>query len=155
MTRNQTELTYLRSAVESASAAGLVIVLYDMLIGDLRVAIAAIANRNVEERSRQLKHAFLVLERLEQGLDMENGGEAAVNLSRFYSTLRAAIMRAHAEASADILTRQIELLFQVRGAWAQVDKPSAPCPAPQTSYAQSEQANSAEPSAELAMSWNA
>jgi flagellar protein FliS len=155
MTRNQTELTYLRAAVESASAAGLVIVLYDMLIGDLRVAIAAIANRNVEERSKQLKHAFLVLERLEQGLDMENGGEAAVNLSRFYSTLRAAIMRAHAEASADILTHQIELLFQVRGAWAQVDKPPAPSPAPQTSYARAEQADSAEPSAELAMSWNA
>lgn len=75
MTKSQTELTYLRAAVESASAVGLVIVLYDLLIGDLRGAIAAIANRDVEERSKQLKHAFLVIERLEESLDLQNGGQ--------------------------------------------------------------------------------
>lgn len=152
MTKNQTELTYLRSAVENASAVGLVIVLYDLLIGDLRGAIEAIANRDIEERSRQLKHAFLVIERLEDSLDRENGGQAATNLSRFYSTLRSNIMSAHHKGSADILTKQIELVFQVRGAWAQVDKQGVPADSATPAAGSRDTEDS---SADLAMSWNA
>jgi flagellar protein FliS len=121
MTRHQNELTYLRTSVQNATAVGLVIVLYDVLIGDLKGAIAAIGKNDVEERSSCLKHAFLVLQQLEGSLDVQNGGQAAVNLSRFYSTVRANILDAHLKVSADILNRQIELLFQVREAWAQVD----------------------------------
>jgi flagellar protein FliS len=126
MTRNNTELTYLRAAVQNASAIGLVIVLYDVLIGDLRGAIAAIANNNIEERSKEVKHAFLVLQQLEGSLDMENGGEAAINLSRFYSVLRSNILKAHSQVSPELLNRQIQLLFDVRETWAQVDKREAP-----------------------------
>ncbi|MGA9527475.1 MAG: flagellar export chaperone FliS [Terriglobales bacterium] len=122
MTKNQTELTYLRAGVQSASSVGLVIVLYDLLVGDLKAAIAAIEKRDVEERSRHLKHAFLVLEQMEQSLDMENGGEAASHLSSFYASLRSNIMSGHVKASADILNRQIQLVFQVRGAWVQVEQ---------------------------------
>ena len=123
MTKNQTELTYLRAAVQNASPAGLVILLYDLLINDLECAIAAIAKNNVEERSKQLKHAFLVIEKLQGTLNMEEGGEAARRLSKFYSVLRSNIMGGHAKASAEILEGQIKLLLQVRGAWAQVDRP--------------------------------
>src|ERR1017187_446628 len=156
MTRNNTELTYLRSAVQNASAVGLVIVLYDVLIGDLKGAIAAISNNDIEQRSKELKHAFLVLQQLEGSLDMENGEGAATNLSRFYSTLRSNILDAHAKVSTELLSRQIQLLFEVRAAWAQVDKQgtseldSAISPNPESAPFGSE-----ERSAELAMNWNA
>ncbi|MGB9199605.1 MAG: flagellar export chaperone FliS [Terriglobales bacterium] len=134
MTRNQTELTYLRAGVQSASSVQLVIILYDLLIGALTGAIAAIEKKDVEERSRELKRAFLVLEHMENSLDMETGSEAAKNLARFYATLRSNILKAHAQASRDGLEKQIQLLFQVRGAWAQVDKGAftgnSPSPSP-------------------------
>lgn len=120
MTRTQTELTYLRASIESASSVDLVIILYDMLISDLRGALEALANSDIERRSRELKHAFLVLEQLEASVDMNSGAEAAPPLARFYSVLRANIMDGHIKASADILKRQIEALFEVRATWADV-----------------------------------
>ena len=154
MTRNQTELTYLRASVQNASAVGLVIVLYDLLISDLRGAIEAIGKRDIEERSRHVKHAFLVIEQLEQSLDMENGGDAARNLSRFYAAVRANVMKAHSATSSEILTRQIELVFQVRSAWVQVDKPISQ-PAPQVAASQHGATDFSEDRSELATSWSA
>jgi len=157
MTRNSTELTYLRAAVQNASAVGLVIVLYDLLISDLRAAIAAIADSNIEQRSKDLKHAFLVLEQMEQSLDMENGGGAAINLSRFYATLRRNIMDAHVKANPQLLSKQIELIFQVRGAWAQVDKPAAEELHSANSYANRASASveSEESRSDMSASWSA
>jgi len=124
MRRTQTELAYLRATVQNASSAGLVIILFDQLICDLKRAITAMENRDVETRSAELKHGFLVLAQLQGSLDMENGGEAAVHFSRFYATVRAAMMEAHVKASPEILIRQIGILLDVRQAWQQADKTS-------------------------------
>ena len=126
MKRNQTELAYLRAAVQNASPVGLVILLLDQLINDLKRAIAAMEGRDVEARSAELKHGFLVLAQLEGSLDMENGGQAAINFSRFYSSVRAAMMKAHIKIDPSILVCQIGLLLNVRQAWQQVDKSNLP-----------------------------
>ena len=116
-----TELSYRRAAVENASAVGLVIILYDVLVRDLTVAVEAIRERNIDKRSSELKHALLVLQQLEGSLDMDKGGEAARNLSSFYSVIRAKILEAQVKNSPEILDRQIELVLDVRKAWQQVD----------------------------------
>jgi flagellar protein FliS len=110
--------------VQNASAAGLVIILFDLLVGDLERVIAAINQHDIERRSAELKHAFLVLQQLEGSLDMEGGGQAANNFSRFYSAVRSKLLEAHLKASADIVRRQIDLLLEVRQAWQQVDQPN-------------------------------
>lgn len=121
MRKSQAELKYLRAAAQSATAVGLVIMLYDLLIADLERAIAAIAERDVEKRSAEVNHAFLVLQQLEGSLDMKKGGQAATHLSRFYSVLRCNILEAQIKVSPDILRKQIELILNVREAWQQVD----------------------------------
>ncbi len=138
MTRNQTELTYLRAGVQNASPVQLVIVLYDLLIAALTGAITAIAKNDIEERSREVKRAFLVLDHMETSLNMEAGGEAAKNLAGFYAALRSNIMAAHAQASRPLLEKQIQLLFQVRGAWAQVDRPDSAGASPASTSSQPE-----------------
>ena len=125
MNPKRTELSYRRAAVENASSAGLIIILYDLLIDDLRQAMNAIAGKDVEARSQAIKHAFLVLQQLEGSLDRENGGEAAENLSKFYAVMRGRIFEAHTKVSAEILKEQVALLLDVRQAWQQVD-PTAP-----------------------------
>jgi flagellar protein FliS len=136
MKRSPTELAYVTAALENARPADVVIILFDLLVGDLKNAIAAIQAKDVEKRSNDLKHGFLVLQQLQGSLDMENGGPAAVHFSRFYSSVRAQMMEAHVKASPEILQHQIELLRQVREAWQQVGQaqsaPSAsPLPTPQ------------------------
>jgi flagellar secretion chaperone FliS len=124
MKKSQTELTYLRAAAQNATEAGLVIILHDLLIHDLEQVMTAFAERNVEKRAAEIKHAFLVLQQLEGSLDMENGGEAAKHFSAFYCALRSKIFEAHSKASPEILKKQIELVVDVRQAWQQVDKPN-------------------------------
>jgi flagellar secretion chaperone FliS len=124
MKKSQTELTYLRAAAQNATPAGLVIILYDLLVHDLEQALAAIAERDIERRTAEIKHAFVVLQQLEGSLDSENGGDSAKHLAAFYSALRCKILEAHVKVSSEILRRQIELVLDVRQAWQQVDKPN-------------------------------
>lgn len=133
MKKSKTELTYLRAAAQNASAAGLVILLYDLLIADLEGAIAAIAESNIEKRSGEINHAFLVLQQLEGSLDMKNGGDAAKHLSRFYSVIRCRLLEAQIKTSPELIRQQINLIVDVQKAWQQVDTPG--------SRAESEQAS--------------
>ncbi|HXY14402.1 MAG TPA: flagellar export chaperone FliS [Terriglobales bacterium] len=127
MSLTEREKTYLRAAVQNASPSGLVVILFDMLIGDLERVIAAVAAHDVEKRSSELKHAFLILQQLEGSLDTKNGGEAAKNFARFYALIRSKLLEAHIKISSDIVRRQIELLLDVRQAWQQSNRlsPSA------------------------------
>ena len=124
MKKSHTELTYLRAAAQNATSVGLVIILYDLLLHDLELAIVAFKAGDIEGRTREIKHSFLVLQQLEGSLDKENGAEAATNLAGFYSLLRSKVLEAHIKASPEILRQQIELVIEVRQAWQQVDKPN-------------------------------
>ncbi len=117
-------LAYRVASTQQASSVGLVIMLYDRLVVDLRRAIDAMSKGDIEERCRALKHGFQVLQQLDGLLDMERGGAAATNLRRFYGILRARMLEAQFKLSAAILERQIPLIVEVRNAWQQVDAPS-------------------------------
>lgn len=157
MTRSKTELTYLRATVESATPVELAIILFDLLINDLKAAVAALSVKDIEGRSKILKHAFLVLEQMEEQLDLNSGEPAATALARFYSVVRSNLMQAHIKADAEVLNRQIALLFEVRGAWEKVKKResslSAQLPAFTTSA--SNATEDAEPTIASTGSWSA
>ena len=150
MSPSRTDLSYRRAAVENASPVGLVVILYDLLINDLREAMEAIAKKDIEGRSKAVKHGFVVLQQLEGSLDQENGGEAATNLSKFYAVMRARIFEAHTKASADILNEQVALLLDVRQAWERVD----PAKAASTAAAGSTQISTSEAS-RVSANWTA
>ena len=80
MKLSETELSYRRSAIEGASIIGLMIALFDTLVGDLRRAASALRKNDIETRCRELNHATLVLGQLNEWVDLENGGESARTL---------------------------------------------------------------------------
>ncbi len=121
-------LTYRAAAVQSASSVELVIMLYDMLIEDIRGAIDALRENNVEKRGEELKHGMLVLQQLQGSLDFENGGEAATTLDRFYTMIRGKLLEAHLKASLDLMGEQIRLLLDVREAWREAAKQNQEVP---------------------------
>ena len=120
MKRSPTERAYMTAAVENASAAGLVMILFDLLVNDLKNAIAAMEAQDIEKRTAELKHGFQVLQQLQEGVDMENGGDAAKHFCAFYSAIRCKMLEAQLKKSPEILQRQIDLLMDVRQAWQQV-----------------------------------
>lgn len=121
MTNRFASLEYRRAATQQASVVGLVIALHDTLAGDIRRAAEAIDNGNIQGRCDQLIHAFKVLQQLDLMLDMENGGETAAKIRRFYSHVRGQLLLAQFKLSSAILHKQIEIVLDVREAWRQLD----------------------------------
>jgi flagellar protein FliS len=124
MTNQMASLEYRRAATQQASVVGLVIALHDTLIGDLRRAAEAMEKNDIETRCGQLIHGFKVLQQLEAMLDMENGGETAVNVRRFYTHVRGQMLAAQFKLSPELLHDQIRVVLEVRQAWQTLD--SAP-----------------------------
>jgi flagellar secretion chaperone FliS len=116
--------SYRRAAVQEASPAGLVVILYDILVDDLQRAQAAIRAADIEQRSRCLKHALLALEILEGSLDLENGGVAAHSLAAFYGYVRHRILDAQFDGDERILADQIALILDVRQSWQTAESAS-------------------------------
>ncbi len=114
-------MTYRRSSIAGASPIGLMIALFDTLAGDFRRAAGALHKNDIETRCKELNHATLVLGQLENWLDLENGGESALSLARFYAYLRAKMIEAAGTKSAKVLEAQIDLILHVRSAWQQLD----------------------------------
>jgi flagellar secretion chaperone FliS len=121
MKLSETQRSYQMSAIQGASSIGLMIVLFDTLMGDLRRAAASIRKNDIETRCRDLNHASVVLGQLESWLDPDKGGESAQTLTRFYAYLRAKMMEAAVRNSAEMLETQIDMILHVRSAWQNLD----------------------------------
>src|ERR1700744_421493 len=117
MKLKETERSYRRIAIEGASPIGLLLVLFDLLVSDLRAAAAALRANDIEGRCKALNHAFLVLAQLQSWVDLKRGGEPARVLALFYSRLGSRMMEAGAKKSAEVLDKEIETILMVRNAW--------------------------------------
>jgi flagellar protein FliS len=121
MTYTSASLSYRQAAMQHASTVGLVIALYDTLVGDLTRAIEAIERKDIQTRCDQISHGFKVLQHLEMMIDRENGGPAAVSLQRFYRHIRTQMLQAQFNLSTETLHDQIRIVLEVREAWQKVD----------------------------------
>jgi flagellar protein FliS len=116
------QLSYREAAVRGASPVGLVVLLYEQVIEDLRRALAAFARGDIEARTREINHALLVIGHLQATLDKNSGGQVAVDLERFYQQVCAGLVQAQCAQSPTALEQQISHLMQVHEAWSEVQR---------------------------------
>jgi flagellar biosynthetic protein FliS len=117
---NATDLMYRRTAVAGASGFGLLIALYDTLAGDLRRAAAAQRADKLEQRTKELKHALLVISYLQNLVEPEDG-ELAKQLTAFYADSRRKIIEAQVKKSAEMLEELMTAALGLRQLWQQLD----------------------------------
>lgn len=117
---NDANFAYRETEALTTDPVGLVVVLYDMLLKDLREAVLALAAGEIERRATAIRHGLLVLQQLQSTLDMEHGGVVATNLEQFYNFLRAKLLEGQIRASAEIFEQQITFVTSIREAWQQV-----------------------------------
>jgi len=123
--------SYRETAVRGASPVRLVICLYEQAIEDLRRAVIAQEEGNIEVRTRGINHALMVIGQLQGTLDKERGGEVAINLERFYHLVRTGLIEAQLKQSVRILEQQISQLAIIHEAWLEVERATAaPLPLP-------------------------
>jgi flagellar protein FliS len=118
--------SYREAAVRGASPVRLVILLYEQAVEDLRRALSAHGRGDIEQRTREIDHAILVLGHLQATLDKNQGGRVAEDLGRFYDQVRAGLVEAQFKQSAAALELQISHLMLVRDAWCEVERATAP-----------------------------
>lgn len=113
---------YRQNAAQGATPIGLVIVLFDSAIEDMRRALMAMQSADLETRGAGMGHALLVLQQLQGSLDFERGGAAARQLEQFYNTVRAKLLEAQIRNSQPLLQRQIQAMSEVRDCWVTAEK---------------------------------
>ena len=122
---NPTELAYRTTAVQGSSGFGLLIALYDTLAGNLRRAAEAQRNNDIQKRCQEVNHALLVIGYLEDWIDREGGGELAIKLVAFYSSLRTKLIQAQVKESADLLELEMGVIIAIRGTWQDLESRAA------------------------------
>jgi flagellar protein FliS len=117
---NDVTLAYRTTDAITADPLGLVVLLYDILLKDIREAIEALDARDVERRAAAIRHSMLVLQQLQGTLDMERGGVVAENLDRFYNFTRAKLLEAQIKMSKEMFEQQVTFVASIREAWKEV-----------------------------------
>ena len=123
---------YRETAVRSASPTGLVIMLYEAAIEDLRRIGAAIAANDIQRRTDETRHLLQVLNQLQGSLDMERGGDVAANLDRYYNLVRSQLLQADLQNSAQPINKLLNQFLSLHQAWMEVERTPAQ-PSAQTS----------------------
>lgn len=121
MSLKESELQYRRAALHNASPVGVVLMLYDQLVKDLRKAGIAMRENRIEACAAELKHGLLIIQQLEGSLKRDTGEEFVTWLVRFYSMLRTNIIDAQVKRLPEQLDAQITLILEVRSAWQEVE----------------------------------
>ncbi len=119
---------YQDAAVRGAAPIELVVLLYDSAIEDMRRALVAMKNGDVETRSAGVGHALMVLNQLQGTLDFERGGTAARQFEQFYNLVRAKLLEAQMRNSFDLMQQQVRFMSEVRDCWIQAKRLLQPAP---------------------------
>jgi len=127
---------YRETAIRGAGPVRLVVLLYEQMIEDLRQAVNAIRQNQIELRTNKINHAISVIGYLQSSLNKQAGGQVALNLEYFYGQLRGNLAKAQFCVSQRILAQQITDLLALREAWSEVERAETvarqPTPVPLT-----------------------
>lgn len=125
---------YMKTQVETATPLQLVVMLYDGAIRNIGLATEAITEGNVEKKTQAVDKLLAILGELQSTLDMERGGEIAVNLNALYTYFCEQVVTASVKMDAEPLQNVGTLLDNIRSAWHEIaQRPAAetvPAPLP-------------------------
>lgn len=116
-------------AYGAAAAEDRTVLVLRMMDGALdRIASARgqIARRETAAKAESLTRAIALLDGLRACLDFERGGEIAANLEQLYDYMTRRLVEANLGDRSEILDEVAGLLGEIRGAWAEMSRTSAP-----------------------------
>lgn len=116
---------YRRMAVESASPAGLIGLLFEGAVSSLHGAALAAAAGQVARRLEHTNRALGIITHLRNSLELERGGRVAATLRDFYSLAIPRILQAGIQNSAAMFTELETEFAGLREAWRAVERDEA------------------------------
>jgi flagellar secretion chaperone FliS len=107
------------TGVSSATPHALTLMLYDGFLNAVKQARCALAEGRTEEKGRHVRHASRILdEGLKAALNLQSGGELALNLRDLYDYTQLRLMQGHARNDDAALAEVLALIEPLREGWA-------------------------------------
>lgn len=114
---------YLQTHVRSRTPLELVVMLYDGAIRSAQTAAEAAERRDIRTRRDEVSRAMAIVNELHGSLDMERGGEIAVELDRVYTWITSRLVDATVKQDARPLREVHRVLEILRDGWQQIAAP--------------------------------
>lgn len=112
---------YLENDILARSKEGLVVLLYEHLVLNLKKAKFHIERREIELKEKAVVKSMDIVFELGASLDKEHGGELANRLASLYVYFNTEIAQASRTLSAKRLDKTIILVEELAGAWRQAE----------------------------------
>lgn len=108
---------YKKNQIETATPEEILIMLYDGAIRFLVVAKKAHEDKNVEKFNKNLIKAQHIIQEFMVSLDMEIGGEIAVNLYKLYDYLHYRLIQCNVQKDMVMLDEVLDHLRKLKATW--------------------------------------
>ena len=111
---------YRRTAVQSSSPLGLVVMLYDGAIKFMLEAREAIVRKDVKARTNAVSRALAIIAELQNTLNVKEGGDLARELDRLYTYMSTRLLDVTAKGDDNAAKEVHKLLSTLREGWSQI-----------------------------------
>ena len=108
---------YQDTAVTTQSKGRLIVLLYDGAIKFMKLAIKELQAGNYEAKGRYIIRAQDIINELNAVLDMDAGGEVAVNLRKLYCFMNNRLSQANVERNPQMIREVIALAEELNQSW--------------------------------------
>lgn len=109
--------TYQENSVVTQSGEHLIVMLYDGAIKFLYQAIRACEADDAPEKGNFVAKTVDIINELDSVLDVEAGGDVALNLRKLYDFMRRHILKAHVKNDPRMFRDVIDLLEELNESW--------------------------------------
>src|SRR5262249_7270259 len=109
-------------AVQTSSPTGLVVMLYEGAIRDLRDAADAIRKKDLIRKRQTIDRAVAVLQHLQSTLDRERGEGIAADLDKLYDYIISRLLQGSTALDVEPLEEAAKLLTVLLSGWEQLMK---------------------------------
>ena len=117
--------SYQANDILTAPPGRLVVLLYDGATKFLRQAAVAMRSTKIERSNASLQRGEAIIAELLATLDYEKGGEIAASLRDLYLFCQRHLNEARVERDPAKIDAVVDLLGELREAWAQIDPSGA------------------------------
>ena len=111
---------YQSTAVNTQSKGRLIILLYEGAIKFLKLAVEKLEAGDFEAKGRYITKAQDIINELNAVLNVEAGGEMALNLRRLYAFMNTHLLEANAKRDPQMIQEIIRILEDLNQAWKAV-----------------------------------
>ena len=119
---------YKKNKVITASGTELIVQLYDEVVRNIKIAREVLGKDNkllfddIKSKSKAINKSVNIITELANVLDMEKGGEIAVNLGKLYEFINMSSLNANVNNDPVMLDDALRVLNELREAWVGILK---------------------------------